>query len=339
MVGDPGPGDVGDLLEERECFALPLAVVVDGPHVDRLALRLAAVLGRAHLDAEPAAGAVVGRDLHDVVEALQLGREAFAHMTEAIRCARDVARLEHLRADGRVRADHRAPVALHAEIRFPDRDLEGDAPLLVAARAGRPGPVGRERAHRQPVAVALQQQSGHALHEVGGVVGYRPTTPTGRVEIADGNLVQPCQRGVDGRDVAPHDLGSAPAPGVGHRLLHPFDRFASGKHAREREEAGRHDRVDAALEPVLVGDLIRVDREQPAPALDQGLLRVARKARPDPFGRDGGVDQHRGADVGHLQDVETVQEPRIVHGDEPGPGDLVGRADRAGTEPQVRHRG
>ena len=51
--------------------------------------------------------------------------------------------------DRGVRADHRAAVALHAQVGLPDRDLERDGPLLVAARPGRPGPVGRERAHGQ----------------------------------------------------------------------------------------------------------------------------------------------------------------------------------------------
>ena len=173
VAGDGGAGKVGDLAEEVERLAFAVAVLGDRRHVDGLALGLGAVLGGTDLDAEPAAGAVVGRDLHGVGEAFELGGEPLGLAAERRRCAFAVGGVEHLGDDGGVGADHRAAVALHAQVGLPDRDLQGDGPLLEAARPRRPGAVGRERADRELVAVAFEDEAGDALHEVGGVIGHR----------------------------------------------------------------------------------------------------------------------------------------------------------------------
>ncbi len=58
-----------DLQEVFEVVALTLAMLAEHLHVDRLAARLGLVLGRADLDAQRAAGAVLGCDLQGVLEA------------------------------------------------------------------------------------------------------------------------------------------------------------------------------------------------------------------------------------------------------------------------------
>ena len=68
-----------------------------------------------------------------------------------------------LHADRGVRADHRALVALDAELLIPHRNLGGDVALLPFRRAGRPRAVDRKRADRQPVALVGEHDGGDAL--------------------------------------------------------------------------------------------------------------------------------------------------------------------------------
>ena len=160
-----------------------------------------------------------------------------------------------------MRADHRAAVALHAQVGFPDRDLQCDGPLLVAAGSCRPRPIGRERADRETVAVIFQQQPGDALHELGGVVGHGGTPQPGGVrDRGHRDLVHGRGGGIDGGGVATNDLGAPLSPCRGDRFLHPRGRVVEREHSTQREEAHLHDRVDPTPEPVLLRKPVRVDR-------------------------------------------------------------------------------
>src|SRR3954470_23561080 len=98
-------------------------------HVDRLVFRVRAILGRADVDAQVAAGAVFrsyldGEGLALEFEALVGGR------FERGGRAGEVGRVIDLGADRRMRTDEDALVALDADLGVPDRDLDGDVPLL-----------------------------------------------------------------------------------------------------------------------------------------------------------------------------------------------------------------
>ena len=314
-------------------------MVPRGQHVDGLALGLRSVLGRTHLDAEPTAGAVIGCHLHDVLETFELGGVLLGHVSERLGCAGSGDGFEHLRADRRVWADHRAPVALHTQFRFPDGDLQCDGALLVAARSGGPGAVGWERTDRQAIAVTLEQQTRDVLDEIGCIGGHHGRAAPLGVGGADRYLVQLGEGGVDGLEVPALDLGSALGPGVDHGLLHRGDRLVAGQYSRQCEEAGRHDGVDASTQAARIGHPIGVDREESALSLREQLLGLAGQAGPELVGGDGGVEKHGGAHVGHLEHIEAFEEPGVVHGYEAGALDLMGGADRARAEPQVRHGG
>ena len=103
-------------------------------HVDRLVADLGLALGRAHVHADPASGAVVGRDLYGQSMASEILRAELL-VEELRRCVGNGSRWKDLHPDGGVRADDRALAAVDADVGVPDRDLLGDRPLLVLGRS------------------------------------------------------------------------------------------------------------------------------------------------------------------------------------------------------------
>src|SRR3954454_18513350 len=103
-TGHLGAVHLGEIEEEAEMLALGLAQWALRLQVDRLAARLGLVLRRADLDAEPAAGAVLGRHLEDVLHPLEV-RRLVGTGAEPLRRAVELRGRADLGADGGVRAD------------------------------------------------------------------------------------------------------------------------------------------------------------------------------------------------------------------------------------------
>ena len=177
--------------------------------LERLVPRVRLVLGGADLDAQAAAGAVLGRDLHRVRVALEVVALVGDRLEGRRACPASSRLVVDLDADRGVRADHRALVALDADRLVPDRDLEGDVALLPAGRAGRPGAVGREGADtgsRSPwfasiTAVTRCTKSGAFAATRWARASWSAVT---RLGIA--HLVQVRERRVDHGEVLLHDL-------------------------------------------------------------------------------------------------------------------------------------
>jgi hypothetical protein len=222
----------GQGLEEGEGRALGLAVIAEGLGDEGLAPGLEAVFGGAHRHAEPAAGAVLGGDLHGVVEPRGRVLEVARHGAKTLRRADEGGGVKHAGLDGRVGADHRAEVALHAEVGLPDGDVPGEGALLVLARADGPGAVGGKRRHGKVVAVAFEDEPRDALHEVGRVGGHgRGTQPYARRRGGYGHREERRAGGFESLDVAADDLLAAAAPGVFHRAPEVLHRLGLGQYA------------------------------------------------------------------------------------------------------------
>jgi len=116
------------------------------------------------------------------------------------------------------------------------------------------------------------------------------------------------------------------------------DCFVARQDARDGEEAGLHDRVDAPSHAGLARDLVGVDHEQTQPLIDELLLHLARQLIPDLARRVGRVQQNDRSRGGVLEDVVAVEKAELVAGDEAGPPDEVRGADRARPEAQMRDR-
>ena len=169
---DERPVDLGDREEEVEPLALDLEVLELGLEVDRAVTDRLLRVRRARVDADPAARAVVGRNLdrhlhpREVLVAPVLRRKA-------VRCAVEILGREDLHPDRSVRTDDRALGAVDADRRIPDRDLIGDRPLLVAGGSGRERPVDRERAHGQGLAATGQHRGSGPAQTVRGAARTR----------------------------------------------------------------------------------------------------------------------------------------------------------------------
>ena len=151
------PVGLGEVEEELEVLALGLAERHLRGHVEGLVPRVPLVLGGADDRAEVAARAVLGGDLDRVLHPLELGGPVVDRLVGR-RGRREERGLEDLGADRRVRADHRALVALDAELLVPDRDLEGDVPLLPLRRRRGEGAVDREGRDGEEVALVGEHE-------------------------------------------------------------------------------------------------------------------------------------------------------------------------------------
>ena len=194
-------------------------------------------LGRAHVDADAAAGAVVGRHLdREPVIGQVLGAERLVQ--EVRRGVGDRVGVEDLHADGGVGAHDGALAAVDADVGIPDRDLLGDGPLLVPGRARGEGPVGREGADREQVALAGHQHGRDLLDEL-GCVGRDDRAPSSaRRRPASGTSTR-CRSPdglVDGREVAfDHRPAAAPVGLLDRRL----DAWRSPRRPAARRRVGR----------------------------------------------------------------------------------------------------
>ena len=176
---DPRPVARGQRLEERDVVALGGDQRLARGEVDRLASRVARRDGRARLDAQPAAGAVLDVDLQRVPGVGQA--DGFERSRpEPVRCALQAGLVVVRRADHAVRADEAAVAALDAQVGVPDRDQLRDVALLVGRRAARVRAVHRQRADRQIVAPAGQHLGRDRANELGRMRGHHRRQPAGR---------------------------------------------------------------------------------------------------------------------------------------------------------------
>ena len=323
--------DLGDGEEVLPPLALGVDVVGLRQRVERLVLRLRLVLRRAGLDADPAAGAVVRRDLDRHEHPRQILRAPLLRL-EAGGCACERGGLVDLHADRRVRADERALGAVDADRLVPDRELVGEVAPLEVRRAGREGAVDRERADGQEVAAAGDELA----DEVGGAVGEVDVAVLRGDGAVDVHLVQGVEGEVDGVEVALHDLFAALRVRRRDRLLDRADRALRRQHAGEREEARLEDRVHAAGEAGLTRDLARVDDVQPQLLREDVLLHVARQPVPDVVRAVRRVQEDRRSVGRDREDVHAPEEVELVARDELRALDEIRRPDRPGAEAEVR---
>ena len=145
-------------------------------HVDGLLGFVGLVLTDTGLRTNAATRTVVaghGNSEHRLVGTFEL--EALGRgVLEAFRSVLHGGFVNDLHADGCMRADHGALAALHASVRIPGRDVEGEVALFVLGGSGREHAVARHLGDGEEFAVALDDFCG------GGVVyGRSPHGPCG----------------------------------------------------------------------------------------------------------------------------------------------------------------
>ena len=338
VMCDQAPIERWDRLEEFPVRPLDIAMRSSGLEVDGLVLDLGLALGRADVHADAAAGAIVRGHLDGDPVVQQVAGLEFLGL-EARRRALDGRGRVDLHPDCGVRADHRALAAVDADRRIPDRELQGDGPLLEPGGARRERPVDREGRDREPVAVASHQHRRDRLDEVrrvGGHDGRKGVAGRGRTER---HVAEASDRRVDGRKVLVHDRLAALGVGLLHEGLDALDRLCRRQHAREMEEAGLHDRIDACAHARLGGHGEGVDDPEVDLLVDQVPLDVDRQAIPDLVRPVRRVEEERRAGLGEVEDLDLVEEPELVARDEIRRVDEIGRLRLDGPEAEMRDRG
>mmetsp|Transcript_65587 Transcript_65587/g.170312 ORF Transcript_65587/g.170312 Transcript_65587/m.170312 type:complete len:434 (-) Transcript_65587:154-1455(-) len=189
------------------------------------------------------------------------------------------------RADGGVRADEAALVALRASVHVNPGHVDGDAALLVLARPERHAPPGLEGAHWQVVAVQVVARLLNLASESRGrcrgrracflalehrsrrsvaVVGLQVRPSRRHLTLDDA-----CEACVDAVDVHLHNLVTLLSV---HLLDAALEQLQGGlvRHdATQLEEDALHDHVDALAQARLHRDLRCVDNVDPGAPLGQ----------------------------------------------------------------------
>ncbi len=304
-----------EVQEEVVVRLLGIEVVESGFHVDRLAARIGAVLGRAHFDAEVAAGAILRRHLQHVLLAAHV---AGLHI-QRIQGGGGIGqrtRFYHLGANGGVGAGGHAVVALGTEVRLPDGHLLGDVALLPAGGAHRPGAVRREGGDRQAVAQPRQHGGGDRLDEVGGLGRYHG----GALMAA---RIQRLQRHRDQRlagsgqrlPVALDQCGALVAIARCDGLLEQLGGLCWRYDGGQLEEGHLHHSIDAVAELAFPGDPGGVDDVEPRLFCTQDLLHLLRQSLPDLCRAIGAVEQEDTAELQPLRHLVQVDKLPLVAAD------------------------
>jgi hypothetical protein len=108
--------------------------------------------------------------------------------------------------------------------------------------------------------------------------------------------------------------------------------------ARDREEAGLHDRVDASGHADVVRHAIGIDDVEADPLADDLLLHRPRQLVPHLVWTERTVQEEHGTVDRLAQHLHALDELELVARHEPGALQKVSRADGPRAEPQVRCR-
>ncbi len=238
-----------------------------------------------------------------------------------------------------MRADKDAFATLDAQIRFPNRDFQGDVALFPLGGAGGEGTVDGHGRNGDGIAIEGDHRAKHIADEGRGF---------GRDGRAAGeftgdffrhlDFVQVDQGLVDCGVVFLDNGLTTLAIGFLDGFLDLVDCIFTRQDPGDGKEAGLHDGVDAPTHAGLFGDIIGIDGVELELLLDDILLRFLGQLIPDFCWAVKAVHQEDSAGLGILGDVEAFQEGELVAGNKVGGvgGDQVGSLDRFGTKAQVR---
>src|SRR5210317_1121778 len=281
-----GAVGIGKLLEEPDMASAIRHVFRFLAHIDRAFSWTFDATGRACVDTERAAGAVLSVDLQRVAG---VGKTARVERSTEKTGGRgfQTGTVEKLGADHAVRANETALAALNAEIGIPLRHEARDVALFPGSSRGRVGAVRRQCADRQLFAATGHDRPGDPSHKLGSTVWNRRSDIGCRVGcVRYRQFAEPGKRGIDG-GVIPGDYVLA-FQGIGlvDRVLDLGDRDRRGHYVGNCKKAGLHDGIDALAEIVFTRDTIGIDGEYARRFVDDGLLHRTRQPLPYLFRRN-----------------------------------------------------
>ena len=119
--------------------------------------------------------------------------------------------------------------------------------------------------------------------------------------------MQVSDRRVHGGKILLHDGFAALPIGLLDRFLDRGDRFLARQHSADREEAGLHDRVDAAAHARFARNGISIDHIELELLIQDLLLRFAREMVPNLIGGKWRIQQESRSWLGRGKHVHALQ--------------------------------
>ena len=236
-----------------------------------------------------------------------------------------------------MRAYQDALAALYAELLVPHRNVLRDIPFFPHRSTGGIRSIDRHRTYRQHVAAAFDDPAQNIPHKVRSLGGdRRQYVEKTSYFFRHPDFMQMTERGIHGRVILLHHRITAAAIRFFNRLLDCVDRFLFGKHSADGEEAGLHDRIDAAAHARIAPHGIAVDHVEFQLLGNDLLLNVAWEVVPNFVWSIRAIEQKRGARHGRVQHVQPFQEGKLMASDKVRLVHKVAGANRFRTEPQVR---
>ena len=233
-------------------------------------------------------------------------------------------------------ANQGAQSALDANVRIPDRNFEGDAPLFDLRGVGWESAVDRQSGNGEKIAAAGNHHRSDSIDKV-GASGRNRRQPV-RAAIGGfrhGHLMKVVQRCVHGSEISPQNRFTALAIRLFNRVLNLLDGLLAGQNAGQCEEAGLHDGVDPPAHLRFAGHLDGINNVELQLLVDDRVLHLPRDFVPDFLGPVRAVQQKSGTRLGDAQHVDSFQEVELMTRYEARLLDKVRRVDRARARTHV----
>src|SRR5690242_7753613 len=144
------------------------------------------------------------------------------------------------------------------------------------------------------------------------------------------------ERLIDRLEVPLHHRLAALAIGLLDALFNGLNRLVTRQHATDREEAGLHNRVDTPAHAGLTRDTVRVNDIEPQALLKNCPLDLDRQARPYLARAKGAIQQEDAAVIRLFEDIQPLQEGKLMAGDKVGLVDQIRRLDGVWAKAQMR---
>src|SRR6478672_1497091 len=148
------------------CFALSNRRLWN--HIQRFVAGVSLALCRAYIHAKSTTGAVFRRNLERVLHTSQVF-PARGCGKERIRSADELLIVIDLGADDGMRANQHALAALNAQFLVPLRNFQRNISLFPLRGAGRESAIYGQLAHRQKIAIALDDRPKYITHKFGSL--------------------------------------------------------------------------------------------------------------------------------------------------------------------------
>ena len=243
------------------------------------------------------------------------------------------------RANYRVRTNQDALAALNAQIHIPYGDFLGDITLLPQRGTRGEGTIDRHGTDRERITIPGDDGPQNIANE------FRCTRRNRRQHVEGCgylvryfDFVKMRERLIDRGVVLLHDGFATLSVGIRNCFFDGGDGCVAGQHTANRKETSLHDGVDACAHTGRTSHGVSVNHKKAQLLFDDGFLHLAGNVLPDFGGTKWRVQQERGTRLRGGQNIDTIQELKLVASHEVRFANQIGGANRVRAKAQMRNR-